>query len=483
MTNDGNGAGSGGGGGNRLVVLGAGPGGYPAAFLAAELGMDVTLIDVEEHPGGVCLYRGCIPSKALLHVSKLLHETHEAADFGITFGEPRIDLDALRGWKDGVVAKLVGGLGTLARARNVKYVRGYGRFRDANTLRVQNDYELIDVSFDHAIIATGSRPAIPGALAIDSPRVMDSTSALDLEEIPGSLLVVGGGYIGLELGSVYASLGSRVTVVEMTSGLLPGADRDLVRVLARRIEGQVEEILLGTTVVELEDTGSAVRVRLSGAEIEQSERSYDRVLVAVGRRPNTANLGLEHTAVRENQRGFIETDHQRRTAEPSIFAIGDVAGEPMLAHKATHEARVAVEAILGEPSSWDPAAIPAVVFTDPELAWCGLTETEATERSITVEVVSFPWAASGRATTIGRNDGLTKLVIEPGTQRVLGVGIVGPNAGELIAEGTLAVEMGARADDLRFTVHAHPTLSETLMETAELLFNQSPHYIARRRRS
>jgi dihydrolipoamide dehydrogenase len=472
---------AGGNGGNRLVVLGAGPGGYPAAFLAAERGMDVTLIDVEEHPGGVCLYSGCIPSKALLHVSKLLHETREAAAFGVTFSEPAIDLDALRAWKDGVVSKLVGGLSTLARARRVKYVRGYGRFRDAHTLRVQSDHEFIDVAFDHAIIATGSRPAIPPALDIESRRVMDSTTALALEAVPGSLLVVGGGYIGLELGSVYASLGSEVTVVEMTSGLLPGADRDLVAVLEKRIDQQMHEVLLGTAVLGLEDSGDGVRVRLSGAE--PSERTYDRVLVAVGRRPNTADLGLDHTAVRENERGFIETDHQRRTAESSIFAIGDVAGEPMLAHKATHEARVAVEAILGEPASWDPAAIPAVVFTDPELAWCGLTEAEATERGVAVTIVTFPWTASGRATTLGRSDGLTKLVLERGTERVLGVGIVGPNAGELIAEGTLAVEMGARADDLRFTIHAHPTLSETLMETAEVLFNQSPHYIARRKRA
>ena len=468
-------------GGNRLVVLGAGPGGYPAAFLAAERGMDVTLVDVEEHPGGVCLYRGCIPSKALLYVSKLLHETREAAAFGVTFSEPAIDLDALRAWKDGVVSKLVGGLSTLARARRVKYVRGYGRFRDAHTLRVQSDHELVDVGFDHAIVATGSRPAIPAALDVESRRVMDSTTALALEAVPGSLLVVGGGYIGLELGSVYASLGSEVTVVEMTSGLLPGADRDLVAVLEKRIDQQMHEVLLGTTVLGLEDSGDGVRVRLSGAE--PSERTYDRVLVAVGRRPNTADLGLDHTAVRENELGFIETDHQRRTAEPSIFAIGDVAGEPMLAHKATHEARVAVEAILGEPASWDPAAIPAVVFTDPELAWCGLTEAEATERGVAVAIVTFPWTASGRAATLGRSDGLTKLVLERGTDRVLGVGIVGPNAGELIAEGTLAVEMGARADDLRFTIHAHPTLSETLMETAEVLFNQSPHYIARRRRA
>ena len=465
----------------RLLVLGAGPGGYPAAFLAAEMGMDVTLVDVEPNPGGVCLYRGCIPSKTLLHVAHVLDMAEQAKDFGVDFAEPAVDLDRLREWKDRVVAKMTGGLGQLSRARKVNYVQGRGRFVDAQTLRVANDSELTDVHFEHAIIATGSVPAIPRALQIDSLRVWDSTAALELEVVPERLLVVGGGYIGLELGSVYAALGSAVTIVEMTGGLLPGADRDLVAVVQKRVTERMEQILLNTTVVSLEESDEGIVATLSGVETENERREFDRVLVAVGRRPNAGDLGLESLAVTVNERGFIETDVQRRTGEPSIFAIGDVAGEPMLAHKATHEARTAVEAIAGEPSAFAPAAIPAVVFTDPELAWTGLTETEARMQGIDIEVSSFPWGASGRATTIGRNDGVTKLILEPGTERVLGVGIAGSGAGELIAEATLAVEMGARADDLRLTIHAHPTLSETVMEAAELFFNTSPHYIGRRR--
>ena len=465
----------------RLLVLGAGPGGYPAAFLAAEMGMDVTLVDVEPNPGGVCLYRGCIPSKTLLHVAHVLDMAQQAKDFGVDFAEPSVDLDRLRAGKDRVVAKMTSGLGQLSRARKVNYVQGRGRFVDAHTLRVANDSELTDVSFDHAIIATGSVPAVPRALQVDSPRVWDSTAALELEVVPERLLVVGGGYIGLELGSVYAALGSAVAIVEMTGGLLPGADRDLVAVVQKRVTERVEQILLNTTVVSLEESGEGIVATLSGVETENERREFDRVLVAVGRRPNAGDLGLESLAVTVNERGFIETDVQRRTGESSIFAIGDVAGEPMLAHKATHEARTAVEAIAGEPSAFAPAAIPAVVFTDPELAWTGLTETEARMQGIDIEVSSFPWGASGRATTIGRNDGVTKLILEPGTERVLGVGIAGSGAGELIAEATLAVEMGARADDLRLTIHAHPTLSETLMEAAELFFNTSPHYIGRRR--
>jgi dihydrolipoamide dehydrogenase len=463
----------------RLLVLGAGPGGYPAAFLAAELGMDVTLVDLEPNPGGVCLYRGCIPSKTLLNVAHLIEGAQDAAHFGVTFAEPEVDLDRLRAWKDEVVKKMTGGLGQLSRARKVHYVHGRGRFADAHTLRVANDSELTDVSFDYAIVSTGSRPAIPGPLRLESDRVWDSTSALEIPEVPGRLLVVGGGYIGLELGSVYAALGSEVTVVEMTGTLLPGADQDLVAVLQKRLENQLHQILLHTTVVALEETESGVSAKLSGAEIEE-EREFDRVLIAVGRRPNSADLGLEELGVAIDERGFIETDAQRRSAAPNVFAIGDVAGEPMLAHKATHEARAAVEAIAGQPSAFDPAAIPAVVFTDPEIAWTGLSETDARTRGIDIEVTRFPWSASGRATTIGRNDGVTKLILEPGTDRILGVGIAGSGAGELIAEATLAVEMGARVDDLRLTIHAHPTLSETLMEAAEVFFNTSPHYLRRR---
>ena len=465
----------------RIAVLGAGPGGYPAAFHAAERGFDVTLIDERAQPGGVCLYEGCIPSKALLHAAELLHDAASAETMGLAFGEPSIDLDRLREWKDrDVVAKMTGGLGQIAKARKVRFVHGRGRFVNANMLRVALDAEVTDVEFDHAVIATGSVPLIPGPLQLDSDRIWDSTDALELREVPQRLLIVGGGYIGLEMATVYAALGAGVTVVEMTGSLLPGADPDLTKVVADSITKRVETVLLDTTVLELRETKAGIEAKLSNADLDES-REYDRVLIATGRRPNSANLELEEVAVKTDERGFIQVDHQRRTGEPSIFAIGDVAGEPMLAHKATHEARVAVEAIAGEPVAWDPAAIPAVVYTDPELAWCGLSETEAKTRGIEVEVTRFPWTASGRATTIGSTAGVTKLIVEPGTQRVLGVGIAGRGAGELIAEGVLAVEMGARLDDLRLTIHPHPTLSETPMEAAEVFFGTSPHFLGKRR--
>ncbi|MDA0301462.1 MAG: dihydrolipoyl dehydrogenase [Chloroflexi bacterium] len=465
----------------RVAVLGAGPGGYPAAFLAAEKGLDVTLIDTEPNPGGVCLYRGCIPSKALLHVANVVNEAREATELGITFGEPEIDIDKVRIWKDEVVSKLTGGLNQLSRARKVKYIRGRGRFSSPNSIRVSNDGELSEVNFDYAIIATGSQPAIPGPLRINSDRVWDSTAALELREVPGSLLIIGGGYIGLEMASVYAALGSKVSVVEMTGSLLPGVDPDLVQVLQRRITGKLEELMLNTTVASIaEDPSGGVAVELTAVDKNET-RIFDRVLIAVGRRANTADLGLEHTKVTINQRGFIETDHQRRTGEATIFAIGDVAGEPMLAHKATHEGRVAVESIAGEPAAWEPAAIPAVVFTDPEIAWCGMTEQQARTQGIDIEVTKYPWTASGRALTMARQDGFTKLIIEPRTTRILGMAVVGHGAGELIAEGVLAVEMGALVEDLQRSIHPHPTLSETVMESAETFTNTSPHYIARRR--
>ena len=463
----------------RVAVLGAGPGGYAAAFHAADLGMNVTLIDESPLPGGVCLFRGCIPSKALLHAAHLIEETREAAAWGINFAEPEIDLTALRGWKQRVVDRLTRGLGALSRQHSVRYLQGRGHFEDPNTIRVRTDGEVTDINFDYAIIATGSVPAIPAALRLNSPLVMDSTAALDLPDVPGALLIVGGGYIGLELGSVYSALGSRVTVVEMTGGLLPGADRDLVEPLEKRLRSQFEAILLNTRVAELAEQDGRIRARLSAADIADPERDFDRVLVAVGRAPNTRNLGLEQTSIEVDSRGFIHVDHMRRTAEPTIFAIGDVAGEPMLAHKANHEGRVAAEAIAGQPAIFDPAGIPAVVFTDPELAWCGLTEGQARERGIPFEVSRFPWAASGRNITMGRTDGLTKLIIEPGTERILGIGIVGVGAGELMGEATLAIEMGTRVTDLHLTVHAHPTLAETLMEAGSLYFGHSPHYIAR----
>ncbi len=458
----------------QLVVIGAGPGGYAAAFYAADLGMQVTLVDREPNPGGVCLYRGCIPSKALLHVAKLIGEARHAPALGVTFGEPRIDLAALRAWKDGVVQKLTGGLGQLGRQRKVTFVQGTASFENARTLSIETADGPRRLAFAHAVIATGSRPAtIPGLP--DSPRVLDSTGGLALADVPARLLVIGGGYIGLELGSVYAALGSKVSVVEMMPGLLPGADRDLVNVLARRMETVCEAIMLNTKVAEMREGKKGLEVRFEGEGVDPTPQMYDKVLVAVGRKPNSAVPGLERTGVQVDERGFIVVDERRATADPTIFAIGDVVGEPMLAHKASHEARVAVEAIAGEKVAFEPRAIPAVVFTDPEIAWCGLTETEAKKQGRKVEVARFPWAALGRAITLDRPEGFTKLLIDPEAERVLGVGIVGVGAGELIAEGVLAVEMAALATDVKLSIHPHPTLSETIMEAAEVFFGQSTH--------
>ena len=459
----------------QVAIVGAGPGGYPCAFLAADLGLEVTLIDPEENPGGVCLYRGCIPSKALLHAAKVITEADHASNFGVQFKSPKIDLDKLRGWKDKVVQKLVGGLGQLAGQRKIMYVRGRASFIDSNTLLVSKHGGLEEeLSFEHAVIATGSRPSSIPSFP-ESPDILNSTTALDLPEIPKTMLVVGGGYIGLELGTVYASLGTRVSVVEMTAGLMPGVDRDLVRVLQKSSEGIYEKIMMETKVVGIDETGDGSKVRFEAKDGEESEEVFDKVLVSVGRKPNTEGFGLENTGVKIDDCGFIKVDEQRRTTEPSIFAIGDVAGEPMLAHKATHEGRVVAEVLAGKNSAFEPAAIPAVVFTDPEIAYCGLTETEAKKKGIDFKVARFPWGASGRATTLDRKDGVTKLIIAPSTDRVLGVGIAGPGAGELIAEGVLAIEMAALASDIEFTIHPHPTLSETVMESAEVYEGLSTH--------
>ncbi len=460
----------------QLVVIGAGPGGYAAAFYAADLGMDVTLVDPEVNPGGVCLHRGCIPSKALLHVAKLIYESREARNWGVEFGEPKIDVDKLRAFKDEVVKKLTGGTGQLAKQRKINRIRGTAVFKDNKTL----DISLVDggkseLTFEHAIIASGSRPTIIPGLWIDSPRVIDSSGALALQDIPNNMLIIGGGYIGLEMGTVYAALGAEITVVEMMPQVLPGADKDLVRVLQKSLDAKFKSILTETKVVSLAKVKKGIRVELEDKNGEKSQQVFDKVLMTIGRRPNSENLGLENTAVHVNEKGFIEIDGQRRTAEPHIFAIGDVAGEPMLAHKASHEGHTAVEAILGEKVVFEPAAIPAVVFTDPELAWAGLTESQAKEQGLKVEVMRFPWAASGRALTQDRIDGMTKLLIEPETERILGVGLVGAGAGELISEGVLAIEMAANAADLKLTIHPHPTLSETLMETAEMLFGTCTH--------
>ena len=463
----------------QLVVLGAGPGGYAAAFYAADLGMQVTLVDEEKNPGGVCLYRGCIPSKALLHVAKVIDEAKHAGNWGVTFSEPKVDVDKLRGFKQGVVDKLTAGVGGIAKMRKVKFVQGRATLTGARSMSVAGPGGTTELQFEHLILATGSHPTKIPTLSLDSPRMMDSTSGLELPDVPKSLLVIGGGYIGLELGTVYAALGSRVSVVEMTPGLLPGADRDLVGVLEKRLSTLFANVMLGTKVVKVsEEKGDAakngIRVTFEG-DVAQKEQVFDRVLVSIGRRPNSKIPGLETTNVKVDAKGFIETDPQRRTAEPTIFAIGDVAGEPMLAHKASHEARVAVEAIAGHKAVFEPQAIPAVVFTDPEIAWCGLTEAQAQADGVEVEIAKFPWGAASRAITVDRPAGLTKLVLEANTGRILGVGIAGSGAGELIAEGVLAIEMGASAEDLKLVIHPHPTLSETLMESAEVFFGQSTH--------
>ncbi len=458
----------------QLAVIGGGPGGYAAAFLAADLGMNVTLIDLEKNPGGVCLYRGCIPSKALLHVAKLINEAEEAKKWGVDFGEPKIDIDKLREFKNGVVAKLTGGLGQLSKQRKINYINGRAEFLSSNKLSVSKiDGTAEEVIFEKAIIATGSVPAKVPGLSIDSPRVMDSTSALELNDIPEKLLVIGGGYIGLELSTVYASLGSKVTVVEMLPGLLPGADRDLVAVLDKRVKSIMENIFTETKVSELKDNGDSVTVKLEGPKISEQHMTFDKVLISVGRKPVTKGFGLENTKVKVTERGFISVDQTLITDDPSIYAIGDIVGNPMLAHKAAAEGKVAVEAILGHKVAFEPSAIPAVVFTDPELAWTGITETEAREKGIKVEVAKFPWGASGRATTLDRNDGMTKLIIEPETERILGVGMVGVGAGDMIAEGTLAIEMGAVVKDLELTIHPHPTLSETMMAAAEVFYGHA----------
>jgi len=466
----------------QLVVIGGGPGGYVAAFKAADLGLDVALVDPEANPGGVCLYRGCIPSKALLHVAKLLNESKEAHHWGVQFGEPIIDLDKLRAYKDGVVAKMTGGLGQLVKARKLNHVRGRARFASANTLNV----ELVEggtqeIQFDHALLASGSRPAVPGVFRFDDKRLMDSTSALALEDIPESLLIVGGGIIGMELGQVYAALGSEVSVVEMMSGLVPPADRDLVKPLHACVEKGFTNLWLDTKVTAVNPSDAGIEVDFEGADGNAFQHTFSKLLLSVGRVPNSDDLGLEHTRIQLDERGYVQVDGQMRTGESNIFAIGDIVGAA-LAHTASHQGALVAEILAGHSKLvFEPSAIPNVVYTDPEIAWCGLTEEQAKAEGIDVKVARFPWSASGRATTVDRNDGLTKMLIDPSTDRILGVGIAGANAGELIAEGVLAVEMAALASDIQLSIHPHPTLSETVMETAEVYYGQSPHLYAPKR--
>jgi dihydrolipoamide dehydrogenase len=460
----------------QLLVIGAGPGGYAAAFAAADMGMEVTLVDLDKNPGGVCLFRGCIPSKALLHVAKLINEAHEAKNWGIDFGEPKIDLDKLREFKNKVVGKMTGGLGQLAKQRKINFVQGRATFTSSRSVKVDlNDGTKDEIHFEKAIIAIGSEITTIPAFNIKSDRLLNSTSALDLPAIPERMLVIGGGYIGLELGSVYSALGTKVSVVEMTNGLLPGADRDMVNYLSMMLKKRFEKIMLESKVMKLNPVENGIEVTIQDKSGIDKVEKYDFVLASIGRRPNTAGLGLETTKVQVTPKGHIQVDSTLKTTDQYIYAIGDIAGDPMLAHKASHEARVAVEAIAGHRVAFAPAAIPAVVFTDPEIAWAGITETEAREKGIKHEVAKFPWAASGRATTLDRFDGVTKIIVDPDTERILGVGICGPGAGELIAEGVLAIEMGANVTDLKLTIHPHPTLSETIMEAAEVFFGESVH--------
>ncbi|MBX3398929.1 MAG: dihydrolipoyl dehydrogenase [Gemmataceae bacterium] len=465
----------------QVLVIGGGPGGYPAALHAADHGLKTILVDEDAKLGGVCLNRGCIPSKALLHVAKVIREAHESAEIGLSFGEPKLDLDKLRAFvQTKVVGKLTGGIGMLCKGRKVDVLTGHAEFVDANTVNVSGPTPKT-IRFQHCIIASGSLPAMPKIFAIGDDRVMDSTGALLLPDVPKKLLVVGGGYIGLEIGSVYAALGSKVTVVEFLDSIIAMADRDLVKPLETKLRKEFEAIYTSTKVTGVRATPEGIVASLDGAEAPK-ELTFDRVLVSVGRRPNSANLVLDKVGVKANDRGFIPIDKQRRTNVPHIFAIGDVGEEPGLAHKATAEARVAVEAILGEPSEWNPRAIPAVIFTDPEIAWAGLSEKEAQEKGVPHEVLKFPWAASGRAVALQLTNGLTKMLVDPETKRVLGVGIVGGGAGEMISEGVLAIEMGAVARDVLESIHPHPTLSETIMESAELAYGAATH-VARPRKA
>ena len=464
----------------EIVVVGAGPGGYAAAFYAADLGKKVILIERDKRLGGVCLNRGCIPSKALLHATHQITSAKESEHRGVTFAAPTVDLAKMRVWKEGILTKLGGGIAQLAKMRNVAVIQGKAYFEGSQNLRIENEQGQQFVNYETAIVAVGSVPAMPKAFDLGNPRVMTSTEALDLEDIPENLLIVGGGYIGMEMGTVYAALGSKITVVEATDSILAGADADLARPVVAAAKKAFKEIRLKAKVLKMSSAGKQVKVEIE-FEDKKVEELYDRVLVSVGRAANSVDLGLENTKVTLDERGFIKVNAQLQTSDPHIYAIGDIAGGIMLAHKAHKEGRIAVEVITGQSSTSESVVIPAVVFTDPELAWCGITEAEAKAKGIAHEVVKFPWAASGRALSFDRTDGVTKMIIDPESERVLGVGICGAGAGELIAEATLAIEMGATAEDIALTVHPHPTLSETLMECAEMFYGHATHTIAKKR--
>jgi dihydrolipoamide dehydrogenase len=463
----------------EVVVVGAGPGGYAAAFYAADLGKKVILIEKEKKLGGVCLNRGCIPSKALLYATHQIVNSRESAHRGITFAEPQIELDKLRAWKEAILAKLSGGVAALAKMRGVQVIAGRGYFEGSNKLRVETENGQQFVEYEQAILAVGSVPAVPKAFDLGNPRVMTSTGALEIEDIPENLLIVGGGYIGMELGFVYAALGSKITLVEAMDNILAGADADLARPVVANAKKMFKEIRLKAKVTKMATVGKQIKVE-SEFNGEKFSELYDRVLVSVGRVPNSADLGLKNTKIELDERGFVKVNAQQQTSDPAIYAIGDIAGGILLAHKAHKEARIAVEVITGESSAFN-SVIPAVVFTDPEIAWCGLTEAEAKEKGIAYEVAKFPWTASGRALTFDRTDGLTKIIVDAQNERILGVGISGAGAGELIAEAVLAMEMGATVEDIALTIHPHPTLSETLMEAADAYFGHATHIFTKKK--
>ena len=467
---------------SEIVVVGAGPGGYAAAFYAADLGKKVVLIERDKQLGGVCLNRGCIPSKALLYATHQIVSAREGAHRGITFSEPTLDLSKLRTWKNSIVEKLGNGVASLAKMRNVTVIKGRAYFEGSQKLRVETEQGQQFVEYDKAILAVGSSAAMPKAFDLGNPRVMTSTEALEVEEVPENLLIVGGGYIGMELGTVYAALGSKITLVEALDSILAGADADLARPVVAIAKKAFKEIRLKARVGKMSTAGKQIKVEME-YNGEKLTELYDRVLVAVGRAPNSNDLGLENTGVQIDEKGFVKVNPHQQTDDPNIYAIGDIAGGILLAHKAHKEARIAVENINGEDVVFENVVIPAVVFTDPELAWCGLTEAEAKEKGIKYEVAKFPWTASGRALSFDRTDGVTKLIVDPETDRVLGVGICGTNAGELIAEATLALEMGATVEDIALTVHAHPTLSETLMECADAFYGHATHIYTRKKPS
>ncbi len=461
----------------EVLVVGSGPGGYAAAFRAADLGLDVTMVDPAPRPGGVCLYKGCIPSKTFLFLSELIHDAARAESMGITFGKPRIDLKALREWKSNVIDSMANGLVSLSKRRGVQLLQGRAQFESSQSARI-HDCDVSRIKFRHAIIATGSRPiAFPGIEYKSGGRIMSSTGALALADVPQNLLIIGGGYVGLELGTVYAALGSQVSLVELEDKLLAGVDADLVKTLHSRLNSLFKTINLQTKVVSMKASKNGVDVILDG-NVKKTEQQFDRVLVAIGRKARSQNIGLENTKVELDEKGFIKVDDRQRTTDERIYAVGDVVGGMMLAHKASREGKVAAEVIAGKPAAFDIRAIPAVVYTDPQVAWCGLTEEEARQKKIAINVQRFPWKFSGRAATMGAAEGMTKIIVDPETSRILGVGIAGRNTEGLISEGVLAIEMGALAEDMALSIHPHPTLSETEGEAAELYLGSATHMLS-----